>query len=325
MQNTKEGEIGLAAVRAAAILCEAVRTEMVAGRGPDKLDKSDRSPVTVADFGAQALVCRLIGDAFPEDAIVAEEDSQMLREPGSAEQMSALRHFVNAQAGAADAETVCAWIDRGNGETGARFWALDPIDGTKGFLRNDQYAVALALIERGSVQWGFLACPALPYRDSKGVVFVAQRGAGAHAFALDGELLGPVRVSELGDVKQARVIKSVEASHTDSGVVSEFKTALNIASETILMDSQAKYGAVASGQADIYLRLPNPRRPDYRENIWDHAAGAIVVEEAGGKVTDAYGNALDWTQRRQLKNIGVVATNGHLHDLVIGTLARFLP
>ncbi len=54
-----ERDVGLSAVCTAARLCEAVRAEMVIGAGPGKLDKQDRSPVTIADFGAQALVCHL--------------------------------------------------------------------------------------------------------------------------------------------------------------------------------------------------------------------------------------------------------------------------
>ena len=82
------------------------------------------------------------------------------------------------------------------------------------------------------------------------------------------------------------------------------------------MDSQVKYGVVASGDAEIYLRLPT--RVGYVEKIWDHAAGAIVVEEAGGRASDMYGAPLDFTQGRRLeKNRGVIVTNGAIHDRVI--------
>ncbi|MFW6032399.1 MAG: inositol monophosphatase family protein [Phycisphaeraceae bacterium] len=66
----------------------------------------------------------------------------------------------------------------------------------------------------------------------------------------------------------------------------------------------------------MYLRLPT--RADYREKIWDHAAGAIVVEEAGGKVTDIEGKPLDFSRGRKLENNrGVIATNGPIHDAVL--------
>jgi 3'(2'), 5'-bisphosphate nucleotidase len=88
------------------------------------------------------------------------------------------------------------------------------------------------------------------------------------------------------------------------------------------MDSQAKYGIVARGDAALYLRLPSPKSPDYRENIWDHAAGSLIVEEAGGRVTDMYGQPLDFASgRKMLHNRGVIVSNGLLHTAVIEALA----
>jgi 3'(2'), 5'-bisphosphate nucleotidase len=321
-----EREVGLNAVRAAARLCTAVRSEMVAGAGSDKLDKSDRSPVTIADFGAQAIVSQLIHQSFPGDVLVAEEDSTLLRDAANAEQLAAVQRFVAAELGEIDAATLLGWIDRGGGQPGDRFWVLDPIDGTKGFLRQDQYAIALALIEGGEVTRGFLACPALPYNGGTGVIFVAERGAGAQCCALDGGSFQPVRVRQIDDPRQARLAESVESGHTNRGISGQMQEALGISSEPVRMDSQAKYAAVAWGQADIYLRAPNARTPDYRECIWDHAAGWLIVQEAGGAVTDVYGAPLDWTRGRRLEhNIGVLATNGRLHQQVLDALAVLLP
>lgn len=322
---TTEREIGLAAVLAAARLCEQVRQEMVGG-GAQKLDKEDRSPVTVADFGAQALVCRRIRAAFAGDHIVGEEDSAMLRLPENAARLEAVSRFVRQEEPDADAEAVLRWIDEGHGEPSGRYWVLDPIDGTKGFLRQDQYAVALALIEDGAVQWGFLACPVLPHETGTGAVFIAERGHGTTAYTLDGSSTGPVRVSDVAEPGKARLAESVESAHTNRGLSAQLQDALGIGREPVRMDSQAKYAAVARGEAEIYLRSPNPRTPDYRENIWDHAAGWLVVTEAGGRVSDVYGRPLDWAHGRRLEqNIGVVATNGRLHDQVIAALAPLLP
>lgn len=321
-----ERDVGLNAVRVAARLCESVRGEMVNGSGSGKLDKQDRSPVTVADFSAQAIVCHLIDEAFPNDVVVAEEDSAALRSAENETQAAAVTRFVNEQLGPTPTNAIFDWIDRGNGAPRDRFWVLDPIDGTKGFLRQDQYAIALALIENGDVQWGFLACPALPYKGGQGIVFVAQRNAGTDMYALDGTPLGQARVSDVRTASEARLAESVESAHTNQSLSAQVQQASGILMEPVRMDSQAKYGAVARAQADIYLRSPNPRTPTYREQIWDHAAGWLVVTEAGGRVTDVYGNALDWTQGRRLeKNKGIVATNRHLHDTVIAALAPLLP
>lgn len=321
-----EREAGLNAVRAAARLCAAVRSEMVAGSGTDTLDKQDRSPVTIADFGAQALVSRIIGAAFPDDTFVAEEDSALLREAANAAQLAAVRRFVEAEIGVADEATILDWIDQGTGEPGDRFWVLDPIDGTKGFLRQDQYAIALALIENGQVTRGFLACPALPHDGGTGAIFVAERGGGAEWCSLDGGDFRAVQVRDTQEPRLARLAESVESGHTNRGISAQMQEALGITSEPVRMDSQAKYAAVAWGQADIYLRAPNARTPDYRECIWDHAAGWLIVEEAGGTVTDVYGESLDWTQGRRLENnMGVIATNGWLHQQVLDALSALLP
>ena len=88
------------------------------------------------------------------------------------------------------------------------------------------------------------------------------------------------------------------------------------------MDSQAKYGAVARGDAVLYLRLPSPKSPSYREKIWDHAAGSLIVEEAGGRVTDMHGQPLDFASGHKMeRNRGVIVSNGLLHAAVIETLA----
>ena len=89
------------------------------------------------------------------------------------------------------------------------------------------------------------------------------------------------------------------------------------------MDSQAKYAVLAAGQGDVLLRLLSSSRPDYREMIWDQAAGSILVEEAGGRVTDLDGNPLDFAHGRTLAtNRGVLATNGKLHDAILHGLAQ---
>jgi 3'(2'), 5'-bisphosphate nucleotidase len=125
---------------------------------------------------------------------------------------------------------------------------------------------------------------------------------------------------------ESRLAESFESAHTNQGLSARLKSQLGIAAEPVRMDSQAKYAAVASGQAEIYLRSPNERSPDYREWVWDHAAGALVVEEAGGRVTDVYGRPLDWSHGRRLaQTVGVLATNGLLHDQVLECLAELLP
>ena len=84
---------------------------------------------------------------------------------------------------------------------------------------------------------------------------------------------------------------------------------------------KTRYVDVARGDADLYLRLPQPASSDRRENIWDHAAGAIVIEEAGGRVSDLFGQPLDFSHGSKLsQNQGIVASNGHIHDRVLAAI-----
>ncbi len=131
-----------------------------------------------------------------------------------------MTHFVERFVPGATPDEICKWVDRGRGEPGARFWTLDPIDGTKGFLRGDQYAVALALIEGNAVQAGALGCPNLSdgYRpDSEGLgsLVIAARGQGAWVTLLSspGEF-ERLHVSSRSAPSQARILRSFEADHT---------------------------------------------------------------------------------------------------------------
>ncbi len=302
-------------------LCEQVQVEMVP---TDAIQKTDRSPVTVADFGSQALICQAIGDAFPDDVIVAEESAQALKE--NVALLERVTGYVNRFCRDTPHSTasVCEWIDLGSGEVGPNFWTLDPIDGTKGFLRRDQYAIALAYIVDGTVQLGVLGCPNLPYRlndgsAEHGCLFVAIRGEGTRLYTKTGDFIEPVHVSETTH----RFAESVESTHGDSDAHSRIANALGITESPVRMDSQAKYGIVSRGEASLYIRLPNPDYPDYRECIWDHAAGLIVVEEAGGTVTDANGSPLNFlTGKRMHENRGIIATNGKLHQQVLMAVSR---
>ncbi|MBN2307870.1 MAG: 3'(2'),5'-bisphosphate nucleotidase [Candidatus Hydrogenedentes bacterium] len=322
-----EVQFAVDTVRAAAHLARQVQAELV----EPALTKDDRSPVTVADFAVQALVGRLLDAAFPHDALVGEEDSKALRAPEAAGTLAEVSGFVGRAVAGATAERVCAWIDRGNAEPTDRFWTLDPIDGTKGFLRGDQYAVALALVIDGRVDVGVLGCPNLadgyrPDVGGPGSLIVAVRGEGTWAgSAADGAELRRIRVSGVSDPAQVRLLRSFEAGHTNTGRMGELVRKMGVEAEPVRMDSQAKYGVLASGHGDLLVRLLSSKQPDYREKIWDQAAGSIVVEEAGGRITDLSGAPLDFSAGRTLaRNRGVLASNGLLHDIALEALSSVL-
>jgi 3'(2'), 5'-bisphosphate nucleotidase len=323
----RERSVALHAVRSAATLCQSVR----AGLGDDVMEKDDRTPVTVADFGSQALICRALTKAFPDDPVIGEEDASALRADENITIRSQVVSHVKAHHPHATTDDVYDWINHGTDRDYAdRFWTLDPIDGTKGFVRGDQYAIALALIEDGVPQVAALGCPYLPPSlnagedPPRGQVFLAVRGEGATQMPVYPEGNGEpqsISTSDQTDPAQSRFTESFESSHSSHDRAAATGEHLGITKDPVRVDSQAKYAMVARGDAEIYLRLPRPDAPDYTERIWDHAAGALVVEAAGGTVTDMHGEPLDFTHGALLEsNTGVVATNGPFHDRVIEAL-----
>ncbi len=328
--NTPEIQFALTTVRTASKLVAQVQAEMVTSA----LTKEDKSPVTIADYGAQALVGYLLDQAFPNDPLVGEEDSASLREEKNRETLERIAYFVGQYTDGATMDSVCQWIDRGSAESGQRYWTVDPIDGTKGFLRGDQYAVALALVENGVVQVGALGCPNLDiqyltsehetaFNPGNGSLVVAVRGQGTWAAPLAGGDFVRLTVSPRGDASQARMLRSLEEAHTNVGQIGDLVNTLNVQAAPVGMDSQAKYAVLAAGKGDVLVRLISAKMPDYKEKIWDQGAGSIVVEEAGGRISDLHGRTLDFTAGRTLAhNRGVLASNGGLHEVFLEGLKQ---
>jgi 3'(2'), 5'-bisphosphate nucleotidase len=318
MAYEAELKVAVEAVREAAILCRAVQGRL----RPDlEMAKQDRSPVTVADFGAQALICRRLEQAFLDDRVIGEESADALREPDNASLKEEVTAEVRAVLGDVTSEQVCAWIDRGGArDHSPRYWTLDPIDGTKGFLRGAHYAIALALVVDGKLSVGVVAGPNL----DGGVLFSASAGGGAFVRPLD--VAGTddpqaIAVSATESTAAMRWCESVESAHQSHRISARIAEALgtNVAPRRI--DSMLKYGLVARADAELYLRLP--KQEGYQEKIWDHAAGAIVVLEAGGRVTDLKGDALDFGNGSRLGNdAGIIVSNGRAHDRILEVVNR---
>jgi 3'-phosphoadenosine 5'-phosphosulfate (PAPS) 3'-phosphatase len=132
----------------------------------------------------------------------------------------------------------------------------------------------------------------------------------------------PVHVDDQGDPAWAIFCESVEARHSSHELSARVASLLGVKATPVRMDSQAKYGAMSRGNFHIFMRFP---KKGYVENVWDHAAGQVVITEAGGKVTDGRGRPLNFTLGRHLDNDdGIVATNGRLHDAVIAAVQKAL-
>ncbi|CAI9758336.1 unnamed protein product [Fraxinus pennsylvanica] len=311
----------------------------------DVQSKYDKTPVTVADYGSQAVVSYILEKELPSMSfsLVAEEDSEDLRKEEAQGTLKRITQLVNetlASDGMADVlplsvEDVLVAIDNGKSDGGphGQHWVLDPIDGTKGFLRGDQYAIALALLDEGKVVLGVLACPNLPLssvashnqlisKDDVGCLFYAQVGTGTYMQSLDGSKATKVHVSATENPEEASFFESFEAAHSMHDLSGLIAKKLGVKAPPVRIDSQAKYGALSRGDGAIYLRFPHK---GYREKIWDHAAGYIVVAEAGGVATDAAGNPLDFSRGRYLDlDTGIIVTNQKLMPALLKAVQESL-
>ncbi|KIK95870.1 hypothetical protein PAXRUDRAFT_826563 [Paxillus rubicundulus Ve08.2h10] len=336
-----EKQVALTAVRRACALTSSVFNKLVRN---ETLTKDDKSPVTVGDYSAQAVVNTVLSRAFPADPIVGEEDANELRQKSG----EALKHRIVELANEAltadlgigemaewglgpgqerTPEELMDAIDHGSDPGGplGRRWTLDPIDGTKGFLRGEQYAVCLALMVDGEVVLGVIGCPNLPVNNAepdgqKGCIFVAVKGQGAEQTALSGANPTPLTIPAVTP-GTLNFLESVEAAHSDLEFNNRVSELLNITRAPKRMDSQAKYCCLARGDGSVYLRMPT--RAGYKEKIWDHAPGFVLVRECGGIITDSRGQPLDFGLGRTLgENYGVIAAGKDVHADVLAAVQK---
>jgi 3'(2'), 5'-bisphosphate nucleotidase len=181
-----EASLALRIVHAASLLTKSVLRSLKNNVTAET--KADDSPVTIADFAAQALIISALHAVYPEDAFLGEESAKQLREneelaervwvlvQQASSQFSDLQHVRMQQGGTTtDAEDVAPLrfpaskevmldvIDRGTGEQTkeGRVWVMDPVDGTATFMTGNQYAVCLCLLVDGVQQVGVIGCPNL--------------------------------------------------------------------------------------------------------------------------------------------------------------------
>ncbi|MFG0318075.1 MAG: inositol monophosphatase family protein [Planctomycetota bacterium JB042] len=317
--------VALEAGRLAAGICRRVQQEQVV----ETQEKAGREPVTVADYASQAVILRALSLHCGDHAILAEENSENLRAGDDAHVADRVRDLVaDALGEPVTMEQLCAWIDHQGDPASPYMWAIDPIDGTKGFLRKAQYAVAIGLLRERVPVAGALVCPNLAVDPNdeggaRGVVFHAYEQAGAFQFPLDGGDTAPIRANATTDAADVRVLGSVESSHGDPKLLTALVEELGFGGGIVRVDSQVKYGVLARGDAEVYLR---PRsKPDWRDNAWDHVAGVAVAKEAGGRSTDVVGRPLDFSFGAKMEeNVGVLTTHGPLHDEIVACLKRLV-
>jgi 3'(2'), 5'-bisphosphate nucleotidase len=319
-----------AALRAVTEACAVTRLVQADLDQIRQLTKGDRSPVTVADFAAQAIVAMRLTDELGSIALVGEESAADLRALASDALPNAITEAARSIRPDISNTEVFDAIDIGNHDaSAATYWTLDPVDGTKGFLRRGQYAVSLALIENGKVKLGVLGCTNLSADFSRGFdnpdpvgcIYYADLGGGAWYLPANNIDLTPTPIAAAGatSLDALRICESVEAAHSKQDDTARIIKHLKATSKPARLDSQCKYAVVGRGQADAYLRLPTG--VGYVEKIWDHAAGMLVAQESGAVVSDMFGNDLDFSKGATLSaNQGIVCTAPSIHAKIIESI-----
>ena len=324
MDLSHELETAKTIARMAAGICQNIQEELV-----DPSQKAGREPVTIADYASQALIGHALAENFPEDAVLSEERSEEFMLLLNNEQRLLVQRFVtDALGGYVFEEQICAWLDFGKQKESARKWIIDPIDGTKGFLAGLHYCVAISLIIDDEPVLGVLASPGFYSNedappDDLGALTYAYQGAGAYTEALAGGPREPIQVSRVIDPSEATMLTSRASGHTDMTFFDDVEKYLHrdVNSPSRGLDSQDKHAMVAMGLGDVYLRIVP--EPDFREKLWDHAAGYVIAMEAGGRVSDIHGKPIDWSAGTRMdNNRGVLITNRFLHDSVLKAIAK---
>ncbi len=310
----------LAAARQAATLCRLVQDQVLSAN--IKADGDHREPVTIADYGSQAILCRALQAHYPNDAVIAEESAAQFMQivaPEQRKRILALLSQVLAQP-ISESELV-AWLDFGRDRAAARAWVIDPIDGTKGFLARRHYAIACGLLLEGQVAEGIVAAPGC--NNGEGALFYTRHGQTFRA-PLEAGNGRRVTVSSRTEPDEMIAAQSFERAHASKSRMARARELAGLAEARLLeLDSMEKYALVACGEADLYMRLPR-EGSRYAHKIWDHVAGVALVQAAGGTVTDLDGSPLDFSQGATLPNAGMIISNGQLHDRVVEAVGQVM-
>jgi 3'(2'), 5'-bisphosphate nucleotidase len=237
--------------------------------------KKHDEPVTIADKEASRVIVSGLREAFPDDVVISEENADDLRR---------------------------LEVDR--------VWYVDPIDGTKDFIKGrDGFSVMIGLCD------GLRPVVGVVYQPLGDRMFLAAPDVGAWFLAPE-QPARSLRVSDVSDAGQVRLVAS--ASHR-SPEIDQVKSALGIDNEFNIGSVGLKISLISLAERDLYVN------PSSHSKTWDTCAPEAILEAAGGRMTDLYGDPLPYDVERMDRSRGMVASNGHVHDEVIARLAPLFP
>jgi 3'(2'), 5'-bisphosphate nucleotidase len=233
-------------------------------------------PVTRADREANALIVGGLEEAFPGDGLLSEEIP-----------------------------------DDGRWRSATRTWMVDPLDGTREFIRGlNGWSSMIGLCVDGRPALGVV------YQPATGLLYRAANGLAAERLDAAGRA-ERLRVSEVTDPAAIRLVAS-KSHRTET--IDRVRAALGTDDELNVGSVGLKLGLIASGSRDLYVN------PSGRSSLWDTCGPEAILDGAGGRLTDLAGAPLDYSGGPGLKNArGLVASNGRLHDVVLERIASLFP
>jgi len=256
--------------RAAGALAVAMRDQAGGELAVDR--KAGDEPVTAADRAASELIVAGLRQAFPDDVVVSEE---------SADDLARL--------------------------TAERVWYVDPIDGTRDFIKGREgFAVMIGLCVAARPVLGVV------YQPTQDRLFRADPDGGAWFEAPGAE---PRRLA-VSTIDQPEAIRMVVSRSHRSPVIDEVKSALGISDELNIGSVGLKLGLIALGERDLYVN-PFPRCKS-----WDTCAPEAILVAAGGALTDTRGDPLRYDQEDLNRPRGLIASNGHVHAAALARTAH---
>lgn len=285
------------------------------GRNFEVFTKPDGSPVTTSDIGVQIVINRFLMENYSDDKWISEESDSGLPESFLQKVTNLLRES-DPDFKLSSTEIAQILSNRGN-QNGASWWMVDPIDGTRGFLRNEQFSVCLARFTEGKPVFGLLICPNLPFprldSPETGTIFYWEKGSEPVQFSYwNFEIKTQISVNKN---PTGILLTSVERDHSRMEKVEKISQGAGFG-KILSFDSQVKYGLLARGEAEALLRIPGSAT--YKEKVWDHAAGLGILEAASGQVSDVNGLPFYFSGEETLsKNFGLLASNGIRHFSIL--------
>ncbi len=236
--------------------------------------KAGNEPVTEADKRASALIVSGLRAAFPDDVVISEENADDLRR--------------------LDAD---------------RVWYVDPIDGTKDFIRGREgFAVMIGLA------CGHVPTLGVVYHPLHDRLFIAADD-GAYFLAPG----APPRRLQVSEVQSTDDLRLVASSSNRNRTIDQVKSALGIRDEYNIGSVGLKLALIALAERDLYVN------PNSYCKVWDTCAPEAILRASGGKLTDVYGQPLRYDLEDIGRPSGLVASNGVVHDRVIARLASVFP